>query len=149
MKRLAMRFKFEHVIMNFMDLSSLLLVIGIILTVLPTVGFLILGAIMMHGTMHDDDNGDKVFLLFVASVAIGLVAAVFYVISVFKGVPALWLLLMAALLSGLPLVIFVGIGCWMLYGELRNEDEWRGIFTGLSVLTFFGVLLLLLYFLLR
>ncbi|MEK7665886.1 MAG: hypothetical protein AAB337_03350 [Patescibacteria group bacterium] len=45
---------------------------GILLTVLPILGFVICGTIMMFGTIADDDGG-KFILGVVASISIGLV----------------------------------------------------------------------------
>ena len=45
---------------------------GILLTVLPILGFIICGTIMMFGTIVDDDGG-RFILGVVASISIGLV----------------------------------------------------------------------------
>lgn len=54
--------------------------------------------------------------------------------------------ILGVLFIGLPLIILVGTGCWMLYKELKNEEEWGRIFTAMLVSIFLGILLMIIYF---
>lgn len=55
-----------------MDAMFWILFAGILLTVLPILGFVICGTIMMFGTIADDDGGQLIMGV-VASISIGFV----------------------------------------------------------------------------
>lgn len=123
-----------------------ILVLGIALTAVPLLGFFIFGGFMMRGTLNDDDDGDKVFTGLIASVAIGAVMMLMGVLSILKDEPQWLLLILGSIFALVPLIGFITIGCWMLYKELKNEDEWGKLFTSMVVSVSFGIILLLLYF---
>lgn len=122
------------------------LILGLAMTIVPILGFFIFGGFVMRGTLHDDDDGDKVFTALIASVSIGAVMILMGILSILKDEPIWYLLVLGILFAVVPLIVFVIIGCWMLYKELKNEDEWGKIFTSMVVSVAFGIILLLVYF---
>jgi hypothetical protein len=67
-------------------------------------------------------------------------------LSILKDQPQWYLIVLGMLFAIIPLITFVVIGCWMLYKELKNEDEWGKLFTSSIVSVAFGIILLLVYF---
>lgn len=123
-----------------------ILILGIAMTAIPILGFFIFGGFMMHGTIGDDEDGEKIFTGLIASVSLGCVLLLLYGLSFLKEAPSLPLLVFGIILAAIPIIGFVAVGCWMLYQELKNEDEWGKIFTAMVVSVSFGIILLLLYF---
>ncbi len=57
-----------------------------------------------------------------------------------------WPLIIGMILFIFPMVVSVSVGCWMLYKELKNEEEWGKIFTGMVISFSLGALSILAYF---
>ncbi|MEK7665887.1 MAG: hypothetical protein AAB337_03355 [Patescibacteria group bacterium] len=56
--------------------------------------------------------------------------------------------ILGLLFVAVPVLGLVGTGCWMLYKELKNEEEWGRIFAAMFVSFSLGALLLFIYFVL-